>query len=54
MAEGNSNLGIAKRLWITEGTVEKHVNNILSKLELSDTPADHRRVLAVITYLDAR
>jgi DNA-binding NarL/FixJ family response regulator len=54
MAEGASNAGIARRLWVTEGTVEKHVRSILAKLRLPDTPDDHRRVLAVITYLDAR
>jgi DNA-binding NarL/FixJ family response regulator len=54
MAEGCSNVGISRRLWITEGTVEKHVNSILSKLQLPDTQDDHRRVLAVITFLEAR
>jgi DNA-binding NarL/FixJ family response regulator len=54
MAEGLSNAGIARRLWVTEGTVEKHVHSILSKLPLPDTEDDHRRVLAVITFLDAR
>jgi DNA-binding NarL/FixJ family response regulator len=54
MAEGASNAGIANRLWVTEGTVEKHVRSILSKLRLPETPDDHRRVLAVITYLDTR
>jgi len=54
MAEGISNAGIARKLFITEGTVEKHVNSILSKLDLPDTAEDHRRVLAVITFLDAR
>jgi DNA-binding NarL/FixJ family response regulator len=54
MAEGASNAGIARRLWVTEGTVEKHVHSILSKLRLPDTPDDHRRVLAVITFLEAR
>jgi DNA-binding NarL/FixJ family response regulator len=54
MAEGRSNAGIARRLWITEGTVEKHVHSILMKLRLSATEDDQRRVLAVITYLDAR
>jgi DNA-binding NarL/FixJ family response regulator len=54
MAEGASNAGIARRLWVTEGTVEKHVHSILAKLQLPETPDDHRRVLAVITYLDAR
>ena len=54
MAEGASNAGIAKRLWVTEGTVEKHVRSILSKLSLPETPDDHRRVLAVLTFLDSR
>jgi DNA-binding NarL/FixJ family response regulator len=54
MAEGASNSGIAHRLWVTEGTVEKHVRSILSKLRLPETGDDHRRVLAVIKYLDAR
>ena len=54
MAEGRSNAGIAHRLWVTEGTVEKHVHSILMKLPLPETEDDHRRVLAVITYLDAR
>lgn len=54
MAEGRSNAGIAHRLWVTEGTVEKHVRSILTKLGLYDTPDDHRRVRAVITFLKAR
>ncbi len=54
MAEGRSNAGIARRLWVTEGTVEKHVRSILSKLRLPETVEDHRRVLAVITFLEAR
>jgi DNA-binding NarL/FixJ family response regulator len=54
MAEGRSNAGIARRLWVTEGTVEKHVHSILAKLRLSETNDDHRRVLAVIAYLEAR
>ena len=54
MAEGRSNAGIARRLWVTEGTVEKHVRSILGKLSLPDTDDDHRRVLAVVTYLEAR
>jgi DNA-binding NarL/FixJ family response regulator len=54
MAEGRSNAGIAHRLWVTEGTVEKHVRSILTKLTLAETADDHRRVLAVLTYLDAR
>jgi len=54
MAEGRSNAGIAGRLWVTEGTVEKHVRSILAKLNLPETGGDHRRVLAVITFLEAR
>ena len=54
MAEGRSNAGIAHQLWISEGTVEKHVRSILMKLRLPATEDDQRRVLAVITYLDAR
>jgi DNA-binding NarL/FixJ family response regulator len=54
MAEGRSNAGIARRIWITEGTVEKHVRSILAKLTLPETGDDHRRVLAVVTYLEAR
>jgi serine/threonine-protein kinase PknK len=53
MAEGRSNAGIARRLWVTEGTVEKHVRAVLAKLSLPETDEDHRRVLAVITFLDA-
>jgi DNA-binding NarL/FixJ family response regulator len=54
MAEGLSNGGIARRLWVTEGTIEKHVHSILNKLPLAETPDDHRRVLAVITFLETR
>jgi DNA-binding NarL/FixJ family response regulator len=54
MAEGLSNAGIARRLWVTEGTVEKHVHSILSKLDLGETADEHRRVLAVVRFLDAR
>jgi DNA-binding NarL/FixJ family response regulator len=54
MAEGRSNAGIAKRLVVTEGTVEKHVHSILAKLRLPETGDDHRRVLAVIAFLDER
>lgn len=54
MAEGRSNAGIARRLWVTEGTVEKHVRSILTKLDLAETDDDHRRVRAVITFLDSR
>jgi DNA-binding NarL/FixJ family response regulator len=54
MAEGRSNAGIARQLWVSEGTVHKHVRSILSKLPLSETTDDHRRVLAVITFLQAQ
>lgn len=54
MAEGRSNAGIARELWVTEGTVEKHVHSILTKLPLPASEDDHRRVLAVLTFLDAR
>ena len=54
MAEGRSNAGIARQLWVTEGTVQKHVHSILGKLRLQEEPDDHRRVLAVITFLSAR
>jgi DNA-binding NarL/FixJ family response regulator len=54
MAEGRSNAGIGRRLWVTEGTVEKHVRSILAKLPLPATDDDHRRVLAVIAFLEAR
>ena len=54
MAEGRSNAGIARRLWVTGGTVEKHVSSILTKLNLQEGDDDHRRVLAVITFLKAR
>jgi DNA-binding NarL/FixJ family response regulator len=53
MAEGRSNAGIARLLWVTEGTVEKHINSILRKLRLPDSGDDHRRVLAAITFLNA-
>jgi DNA-binding NarL/FixJ family response regulator len=53
MAEGRSNAGIGRQLWVTEGTVEKHVHSILAKLRLPSTENDQRRVLAVITYLEA-
>jgi len=53
MAEGRSNKAIAQRLFITEHTVEKHVQNIFSKLEIPATTEDHRRVLAVLTFLNS-
>jgi DNA-binding NarL/FixJ family response regulator len=54
MAEGRSNAGISHRLFVTEGTVEKHVRSILMKLQVPETEDDHRRVRAVITFLEAR
>jgi DNA-binding NarL/FixJ family response regulator len=54
MAEGRSNAGIARQLWVTEGTVEKHVHHILGSLRLRETDDDHRRVLAVLTFLETR
>lgn len=51
MAEGRSNRGIAEHLVVTERAVEKHVTSIFGKLRLPPAPADHRRVLAVLTYL---
>ena len=53
MAEGRSNQAIAKELVVTERAVEKHVTSIFSKLDLTSSPHDHRRVLAVLTYLRA-
>jgi len=54
MAEGRSNAGIARQLWVSEDTVHKHVRSILRKLPLSGTGDDHRRVLAVIAFLQAQ
>ena len=51
MAEGRSNAGIAEQLVLTVGAVEKHVASILQKLRLPPSESDHRRVLAVLTYL---
>ncbi len=51
MAEGRSNQAISQRLYVTPRAVEKHVTSIFTKLRLSAAPADHRRVLAVLTYL---
>ena len=53
MAEGRTNMGIAELLSISEGATEKHISNIFGKLELPDTQSDHRRVLAVLAYLDS-
>jgi DNA-binding NarL/FixJ family response regulator len=54
MAEGRSNKAIATRLFVTEHTIEKHVKSIFGTLRLPPSPDDHRRVLAVVTYLDSR
>jgi serine/threonine-protein kinase PknK len=54
MAEGASNAGIARRIFVTEGTVEKHVRSILTRLNLPESETDHRRVLAVLRFLEAR
>jgi len=54
MAEGASNAGIARRIFVSEGTVEKHVRSILTKLDLPESDTDHRRVLAVLKFLEAR
>jgi DNA-binding NarL/FixJ family response regulator len=54
IAEGRSNRAIAERLFVTEHTIEKHVKNILGSLDLPQSPDDHRRVLAVITYLNSQ
>jgi serine/threonine-protein kinase PknK len=54
MAEGASNAGIAHRIFVTEGTVEKHVRSVLTKLDLPASDTGHRRVLAVLKFLEAR
>jgi DNA-binding NarL/FixJ family response regulator len=54
MAEGRSNSGIAHALWVSEGAIEKHVRHILAKLALPSDRHDHRRILAVLAFLDAR
>ena len=54
MAEGRTNAGIGHQLWVAEGTVEKHVRSIMMKLQLPETEDDHRRVLAVLAFLDSR
>jgi DNA-binding NarL/FixJ family response regulator len=53
MAEGRTNVGIARRLWLTDRTVETHVGSILAKLGLASSDEDHRRVLAVLVYLSS-
>ncbi|MGV1049866.1 MAG: response regulator [Solirubrobacterales bacterium] len=53
MAEGRSNAAIAEAIVVTPGAVEKHISNIFSKLNLAATDDDHRRVLAVLTFLRA-
>jgi DNA-binding NarL/FixJ family response regulator len=53
MAEGRSNKAVAERLFVTEHTVEKHVKSIFATLSLSQSPDDHRRVIAVLTYLNS-
>jgi DNA-binding NarL/FixJ family response regulator len=53
MAEGRSNAGIARQIWVAEATVEKHVHSILGKLDLPDSADNHRRVLAVLAYLSS-
>ena len=53
MAEGRSNAAIAARLVITEKSVSNHINSIFSKLDLPPSDEDHRRVLAVLTHLEA-
>jgi DNA-binding NarL/FixJ family response regulator len=52
MAEGRSNTGIAETLRVSHSAVEKYVTNVFAKLDLAPTDTDHRRVLAVLTYLD--
>jgi DNA-binding NarL/FixJ family response regulator len=51
IAEGRTNIGIARRLWLTDRTVETHVSSIMAKLGLADSEEDHRRVLAVLAWL---
>lgn len=54
MAEGRNNLGIARRLFCTDHTVETHIANIMAKLGLHESDEEHRRVLAVLTWLGIR
>ena len=53
MAEGHSNQGICDRLFLSPKTLEGHVGNIFRKLDIGDAPDDHRRVVAVLTFLRA-
>jgi DNA-binding NarL/FixJ family response regulator len=53
MAEDRTNVGIARRLWLTDRTVETHIGSIMAKLGLAASDEDHRRVLAVLAYLRA-
>ena len=53
MAEGRTNAAVAKQLVVSDGAVEKHVSNIFLKLGLAQSPEDHRRVLAVLRYLNS-
>jgi DNA-binding NarL/FixJ family response regulator len=52
MAQGRSNIAIAHQLWISESAVEKHVKSVMTKLNLPAGPDDHRRMLAVVTFLN--
>jgi serine/threonine-protein kinase PknK len=54
VAEGRTNRGIARRLWLTERTVETHIASILAKLGIGADDEDHRRVLAVLAFLNHR
>ena len=54
MAEGRNNVGIARRLWLTDRTVETHIASIMAKLGLHESDEEHRRVLAVLTWLGLR
>jgi DNA-binding NarL/FixJ family response regulator len=54
MAQGYTNVGIARRLWLSDRTIETHVANIIAKLGLANSEEENRRVLAVLTYLGHR